>query len=191
MVPKDTLVGVVISGGKSSRMGTDKSLLLWNNKPFYLHAAEILAPFCSEIYVSCNVSQSNNYILPVITDKYGSYGPISGVLSSMHALSGHSIITLPCDMPELSEGIINVMISSNKERLDGVFLKDDNNQLESMLAIYNPSIYSKLLAWYDSGKYSLKKFIESCDNISYLTLDMHTLINLNTPTELDNFNRNN
>ena len=63
MVPKDTLVGVVISGGKSSRMGTDKSLLLWNNKPFYLHAAEILAPFCSEIYVSCNVSQSNNYIL--------------------------------------------------------------------------------------------------------------------------------
>ena len=191
MVPKDTLVGVVISGGKSSRMGTDKSLLLWNNKPFYLHAAEILAPFCSEIYVSCNVSQSNNYILPVIIDKYGSYGPISGVLSSMHALSGHSIITLPCDMPELSEGIINEMISSNKERLDGVFLKDDNNQLEPMLAIYNPTIYSKLLAWYDSGKYSLKKFIESCDNISYLTLDMHTLINLNTPTELDNFNRNN
>lgn len=191
MVPKDKLVGVVISGGKSSRMGTDKSLLLWNNKPFYLHTAEILAPFCSEIYVSCNVSQSNNYILPVITDKYGSYGPISGVLSSMHALSGHSIITLPCDMPELSEGIINEMISSNKERLDGVFLKDDNNQLEPMLAIYNPTIYSKLLAWYDSGKYSLKKFIESCDNISYLTLDMHTLINLNTPTELDNFNRNN
>ena len=191
MVPKDKLVGVVISGGKSSRMGTDKSLLLWNNKPFYLHAAEILAPFCSEIYVSCNVSQSNNYILPVIIDKYGSYGPISGVLSSMHALSGHSIITLPCDMPELSEGIINEMISSNKERLDGVFLKDDNNQLEPMLAIYNPTIYSKLLAWYDSGKYSLKKFIESCDNISYLTLDMHTLINLNTPTELDNFNRNN
>ena len=109
----------------------------------------------------------------------------------MHALSGHSIITLPCDMPELSEGIINEMISSNKERLDGVFLKDDNNQLEPMLAIYNPTIYSKLLAWYDSGKYSLKKFIESCDNISYLTLDMHTLINLNTPTELDNFNRNN
>ena len=191
MVPKDTLVGVVISGGKSSRMGTDKSLLLWNNKPFYLHAAEILAPFCSEIYVSCNVSQSNNYILPVIIDKYGSYGPISGVLSSMRALSGCSIITLPCDMPELSEGIINEMISSNKERLDGVFLKDDNNQLEPMLAIYNPTIYSKLLAWYDSGKYSLKKFIESCDNISYLTLDMHTLINLNTPTELDNFNRNN
>lgn len=191
MVPKDTLVGVVISGGKSSRMGTDKSLLLWNNKPFYLHTAEILAPFCSEIYVSCNVSQSNNYILPVIIDKYGSYGPISGVLSSMRALSGCSIITLPCDMPELSEGIINEMISSNKERLDGVFLKDDNNQLEPMLAIYNPTIYSKLLAWYDSGKYSLKKFIESCDNISYLTLDMHTLINLNTPTELDNFNRNN
>ncbi|MBK8841851.1 MAG: NTP transferase domain-containing protein [Saprospiraceae bacterium] len=45
MVPKDKLVGVVISGGKSSRMGTDKSLLLWNNKPFYLHTAEILHSF--------------------------------------------------------------------------------------------------------------------------------------------------
>ena len=191
MVPKDKLVGVVISGGKSSRMGTDKSLLLWNNKPFYLHAAEILAPFCSEIYVSCNVSQSNNYILPVITDKYGSYGPISGVLSSMHALSGHSIITLPCDMPELSEGIINEMISSNKERLDGVFLKDDNNQLEPMLAIYNPSIYSKLLAWYDSGNYSLKKFIESCNNVSYIKLGAQSLININTTKELDNLKRKN
>mgnify|MGYP000857379655 CR=1 FL=1 len=191
MVPKDKLVGVVISGGKSSRMGTDKSLLLWNNKPFYLHTAEILAPFCSEIYVSCNVSQSNNYILPVIIDKYGSYGPISGVLSSMRALSGCSIITLPCDMPELSESIINEMISTNKEKQDGVFLKDDNNQLEPMLAIYNPSIYSKMLAWYDSGNYSLKKFIESCNNVSYIKLGAQSLININTTKELDNLKRKN
>ncbi|MBK8841850.1 MAG: hypothetical protein IPO33_02910 [Saprospiraceae bacterium] len=62
-------------------------------------------------------------------------------------------------MPELSEGIINEMISTNKEKLDGVFLKDDNNQLEPMLAIYNPSIYSKMLAWYDSGNYSLKSLL--------------------------------
>jgi len=191
MVPKDKLVGVVISGGKSSRMGTDKSLLLWNNKPFYLHTADILAPFCSEIYVSCNVSQSNNYILPVIIDKFESNGPMTGVLSSLAALREHSIITLPCDMPEISKDILNDIVNSNDKMLDGVFVRDNNDQMEPLIAIYNPSIYLKLLAWYDSGNYSLKKFIESCNNVSYIKLGAQSPININTPNELDNFNKKN
>ncbi len=189
MVPKDKLVGVIISGGKSSRMGADKSLLLWNNKPFYLHAAEILTPFCSEIYVSCNPAQAENYNLPTIIDKYESNGPMTGVLSSLAALREQSIITLPCDMPEISKDILNEIVNSNDKMLDGVFLKDNNDQIEPLIAIYNPSIYSKLLTWYDSGNYSLKKFIESCDNVSCIMLGDRNLVNINTPAEFDNFNR--
>ncbi|MBK7603860.1 MAG: molybdenum cofactor guanylyltransferase [Saprospiraceae bacterium] len=191
MVKKNIFKGIIICGGQSSRMGSDKSLLFWNGVPFYKHIEKILSKHCDQVFISCNESQKSNYDLPVIVDNYEQIGPMAGVLTSLESFPNCPIFTFPCDMPFIDQGIIKKMIGGYNNTFDGVFIKDSKGQIEPLIAIYNPSIYSKLLAWYDSGNYSLKKFIESCNNVSYIKLGEQSLININTTKELDNLKRKN
>jgi len=48
------LGGIVLCGGKSSRIGKDKGMLLYNNKCLVLHAIDIINPYCTEVILSTN-----------------------------------------------------------------------------------------------------------------------------------------
>lgn len=58
MVDKKNITGIILAGGKSSRMGTDKGFLLLNNKPFVQYSIDALKPFVSEIMI---VSDNPDY----------------------------------------------------------------------------------------------------------------------------------
>jgi molybdopterin-guanine dinucleotide biosynthesis protein A len=52
------MTGVVLIGGKSSRMGEDKAMMVYKEQPLYKIAAEKIAPFCDKIYLSANHDQT-------------------------------------------------------------------------------------------------------------------------------------
>lgn len=183
MEGKTTLSGIIICGGKSSRMGTDKSLLDLNGLKYYEHVRNILAEFCEEVFISCRLSQISNYNLPAIADKYEDRGPMAGVLSCMEELKNKSILTLPCDMPFLDPEILKQMILLNKENIDGIFIRDASGQIEPMLGLYNPSLFPALISHFNLGGESLKHFIGSCPNIRFYSVDNYELINVNTPED--------
>ena len=189
MVKKNIFKGIIICGGQSSRMGSDKSLLFWNGVPFYKHIEKILSKHCDQVFISCNESQKSNYDLPVIVDNYEQIGPMAGVLTSLESFPNCPIFTFPCDMPFIDQGIIKKMIGGYNNTFDGVFIKDSKGQIEPLLAIFNPNIYSKLLRWYNSGNYSLNQFIKTLDDACYVAVNEDHLINLNTPAEFKDFNQ--
>jgi len=92
-------------------------------------------------------------------------------------------------MPFIDQGIIKKMIGGYNNTFDGVFIKDSKGQIEPLLAIFNPNIYSKLLRWYNSGNYSLNQFIKTLDDACYVAVNEDHLINLNTPAEFKDFNQ--
>src|SRR4051812_45814849 len=74
-------IGLVACGGSSSRMGTDKSMLIYNTKPQRYHVYEMLQPFCEKVFISCKKEQSATVAdgYDILTDDpvYNNIGPMA------------------------------------------------------------------------------------------------------------------
>ena len=57
---KQEVTGIILSGGKSSRLGEEKGLALFQNKPLITYAIDILTPVCDDIVISAN-NQLDDY----------------------------------------------------------------------------------------------------------------------------------
>ena len=54
---KNALYGLIMCGGKSSRMGTDKSRIVYQQKEQQYHVYQMLQTFCEKVFISCNAEQ--------------------------------------------------------------------------------------------------------------------------------------
>src|SRR5215213_7303867 len=83
-----TLNGLVLAGGKSTRMGEDKSIVQWHNKEQHYYVADMLTAFCKEVFISCRAEQGEtvdrNY--KIITDEYENAGPLGAIVSAFHEI---------------------------------------------------------------------------------------------------------
>src|SRR4051812_24633015 len=99
----DPLYGLIACGGKSSRMGFDKSTIVYHGKPQRYHVYNLLQPFCEKIFISCNHEQAAS-ILPeysfiVDTERAQHRGPIAALVSAFEQFPGASFLLIGCDYP--------------------------------------------------------------------------------------------
>jgi molybdopterin-guanine dinucleotide biosynthesis protein A len=73
------LSGIILAGGKSSRMGQDKGLMLFRGKQMVQYSIELLNLFTSQILISSNNQEYNQFGFPVVSDIYKECGPIGGL----------------------------------------------------------------------------------------------------------------
>ena len=81
-----SLNGLILAGGKSVRMGVDKSALQVNGSTQVAYLAELLKPFVDQVFVSIRDEQKNLQQfkgLEIITDKFKTASPLNGILSAM------------------------------------------------------------------------------------------------------------
>jgi len=159
--PNDDLIGVVLMGGKSSRMGTDKSLLEIDNQPLYKIAGQKLALYCNQVFLSVNEKQpiENNYDYSCITDRYEGEGPIGAILSCMDKLET-PILFLACDMPLINhEDIANLIKTRNKNQICTTYFHPKQQIYEPLLSIWETASLPVLETYFASGNRSLQKFL--------------------------------
>lgn len=74
------LNGLVLAGGKSQRMGNPKDKINWHGKEQRYFAADLLAPFCNEVFISCRKDQLENFDpnYNALTDTFLNMGPSGG-----------------------------------------------------------------------------------------------------------------
>lgn len=173
-LPKQTnntnaLIGLVLCGGQSVRMGRDKAFITYHNKPQYAHVADMLQPFCDEVYISCNAQQKNNitqyykYIEDNATFKNA--GPLTGVLSAFNQWPQHSLLVIGCDYPYLNRTDIKALLETRQPDIDVVCFKNtDTNFEEPLLAIYEKQCAPLLLNFYQNGQQSLRHFIKTVNH---------------------------
>jgi molybdopterin-guanine dinucleotide biosynthesis protein A len=102
----DKLLGVVLCGGESRRMGHDKGLLDREGKPWAIRMGEKLAPWPIPVVWSINTRQRAAYaaILPpeqLIEDALDLPGPLDGLFSVHARFPDRDLLLLACDMPDL------------------------------------------------------------------------------------------
>ena len=96
------IVGAVLAGGQSSRMGQDKAMLPFKGETLLHHQVQLLRRICSHVVVSGEYPGFD-----CIPDSVAKYGPISGIYSVAKRFQNTALLVVPVDMPQLTEEHLN------------------------------------------------------------------------------------
>mgnify|MGYP000857397867 FL=1 len=98
--------GVVLAGGKSTRMGRDKALVEVDGKPMIQHAIDVLLPQVKELIVIGDPRKYRRFHDDIIPDELEGLGPLGGIVTAMgHARYDH-LLVLACDVPEVNAKLL-------------------------------------------------------------------------------------
>ena len=101
------MVGAVLAGGESRRLGRDKALLPWSGKPLVLHLFEILQEVVSEVVVVTVSGRSYGELgMPVIHDRFEGKGPLAGIHAALDWARSRPVFVVACDLPFVSVELV-------------------------------------------------------------------------------------
>ncbi len=180
------LQGLVLAGGRSTRMGRDKGLMQYHNKPQREYMADLLAPLCKEVFISCRPEQAAEIQAPYrpLPDTFHDLGPYGALLSAFRAYPDSAWMIVACDLPLLNAHTLQFLYTHrNPSRIATAFQSPDNAFPEPLIAIWEPKAYPTLLQFLAQGYSCPRKVLIQC-HVQLLTApDSKALTNVNTPEE--------
>jgi molybdopterin-guanine dinucleotide biosynthesis protein A len=157
------VTGFVLAGGMSSRMGTNKAMLMYKNKPLVLHAAEILQPVASKVVISAKKNIYRFTGLECWTDETDIFAPMAGIYSCLKRSSTELNIFLSCDMPLVTAGFLEeLLIVAQSASL--VIPVHDEHCYEPLCAVYNRNLLETIKRSISKNEFGLKKFAMESDH---------------------------
>jgi molybdopterin-guanine dinucleotide biosynthesis protein A len=141
---KDTqveLYGLVLSGGKSTRMGKDKGVIQYHNLPQREHIYNLLSQVCDKTFLSIRKEQTSEISKDIasIVDKDEFKGPFNGLISAHKAYPKVAWLVLACDLPLIDLNAINqLMAARDKEKNATAFATRKSGLPEPLAAIWEP-----------------------------------------------------
>lgn len=182
------LKGLVLAGGKSQRMGSDKGLLSYHGKPQREYMADIMAEFCTELVLSCRPGQldetaTNLHLLP---DSFLGLGPFGAILSAFREDPNAAWLVVACDLPLLdSKTLAHLIAHRNPSKLATAFLNPATNFPDPLVTIWEPRAYPALLSFLAQG-YSCPRKVLINTEIEIVDIpSANALRNVNTPEDLE------
>jgi molybdenum cofactor guanylyltransferase len=192
------MLGVVLCGGQSSRMGSDKGLLMLNDKTWTQKAIDTLSNFQIPIAISINKNQYHDYtsIFPVdilIPDdpSLQLHGPLCGFLSVHLKYPEEDLLILACDMPLINTELISELLTKyGIETADDAFIYTTDGEPEPMPGIYRSKGLAYIHQLYSTNqlsRHSMKYMLEHIPtSFSSLPADKKVcFLNFNTHAELN------
>ncbi len=182
MITKVT--GVILAGGKSTRMGQNKALLPYRGRVLIESVIEIMTSVFSRVVLSVHRPDAYpQFQLPRIVDRYTEIGPMGGITSALE--SGESrIFCVGCDMPFLNASLIQNLC--NFDSFDAVIpVWQDRPQV--LHALYSQSLLSSFQTNIAAGRYRITDALENTHFLYLYDLDPEgrSFQNLNTPADYD------
>ena len=114
MSTKQNRTAIILSGGKSSRMGEDKGLMLLNGKPMIQHVINVVTPLVDEVIIISNQSTYKKFGLKVYEDLIKDKGPLAGIYTGLFYSSSEKNIVLSCDTPYINSALISFLLDNSK-----------------------------------------------------------------------------
>ncbi|MGI4803842.1 MAG: molybdenum cofactor guanylyltransferase [Janthinobacterium lividum] len=181
-----TLKGLVLAGGKSTRMGRDKAKIKWNGKEQQYHLADLLALYCDEVFISCREDQQQN-INPdykVLVDNYADAGPLEAILTAFEKYPKCGWLVIACDLPLLDQPTLNYLVEQrNADKIATAFQSSADNLPEPLISIWEQTSYELLKKSHQKQQLSLRKILLTNGAKIIKASDADTLINANTPED--------
>ena len=179
------LNGLVLAGGKSSRMGKPKDQINWNGKEQKYFAADLLQAFCKEVFISSRHDQTfENEEYKFISDTFLGMGPLGGILSALRSDREKAWLVIACDLPLLNKQTLDFLIQNrDASKLATTFKSPFDGLPEPLITIWEPNSYPKLLEFLGKGMTCPRKVLINNDVRIIDSPFPEALMNVNTPQE--------
>jgi molybdopterin-guanine dinucleotide biosynthesis protein A len=182
------LKGLVLAGGKSTRMNQDKSLIDYHGKSQRIHMYDMLTQICNSGYIAIRSEQSNecDNVVNVIADKFIGLGPYGAILSAFQMDPNAAWLITACDQPLLDKKTLDLLISKrNSSKFATAFYNPETDFPEPLITIWEPRAYARLLYFLSLG-YSCPRKVLINSDIELVKLDNPSVLkNANTPQEYE------
>jgi molybdopterin-guanine dinucleotide biosynthesis protein A len=137
------MLGVVLCGGRSSRMGTDKGLIKLEAKTWAQTAVDKLVALQLPVVISVNATQFEEYpaVFPVEqlikdNESLDIHGPLAGVLSVHGQYPQEDLLVLACDMPLMERAVMEQLAAAYESNQQEAYVFTNNGEPEPLCAIY-------------------------------------------------------
>ena len=153
------LTGIILAGGKSKRMGTDKAFIKLNGKTLLKHSIELIKPFCNSLLISSNNPDHEKFGYKIIPDKFPNCGPIGGIYSCLKKSEPDWSFVISVDSAFVEPEFIKFLIS-------------EINEFEAVVPIHTKGKEPLIALYHKNCLVEIEKMIQSGD------FKMHNLLNV-------------
>lgn len=193
MIDKKNITGIILAGGKSSRIGSDKGFLLLNNKTFIQHIIEAMQPLVDEVIIVSNNADYDIYNLKRVDDLIKNAGPLAGVYTGLHHSNTENNLVLSCDVPLINTDTLKKLTDNIEGNVDVIQL-ESNSKTMPLIALYKKHCESRFLKLLQQGERRLRFAVKQCNvktivlnkELEKFTANVNTLNNLKEITNAIN-----
>jgi len=198
MIDRHDITGLILAGGRSSRMGgSDKGLQMVRGMPLAMHALSRLAPQVGATIINANrnLDLYQAFGVPVVRDSVPDFaGPLAGVLAGMEQCRTGWLVTAPCDSPLLPVDLVARLVeglSSAKAELAMAVTRGTQGQRQPqpVFCLLPVSALDSLQAYLAGGGHKVETWAASHRLAEVMFEDALAFANINTLEELHAFDR--
>ena len=146
----------ILSGGKSRRFGTDKTLTMLRGKPLYTYPLSFAQKISDDVmFISRDKDKYKPFENDVryLEDDYENQSALAGVLTALDRAKHDKILIIAADMPFVNNAIVDILMNS-LDRFD-IATPIINDKLMPLISIYNKNVYEIFFNFYNNGIYRL------------------------------------
>ena len=193
---EDNILGAILAGGQSKRMGKDKLFLELNNKKLIEHTIDKVKKYLKEVIIVTNQDNeffSKNNLIAVKDCIQGQLGPLVGILTAMKWAKENLskclwIATFPCDTPFFPESIIKNFIEESEKKESLILCASSHGRKHNIFGLWSLDLYDKLkddLIYKKIRKVQDWTEKNKIKNLEFEFKDYDPFFNINTKEDLE------
>lgn len=191
-IDPDQITGVILAGGRGSRMGgADKGLQPYRGVPLAMHALLRLAPQVGEVMINANrnLAAYESMGVAVWPDALADYpGPLAGFLAGLEHCETPYLVTVPCDSPHFPEDLVarlaQGLVEADAEIAMAATREDGGVQRHPVFCLMKTEVLESLVAFVHGGERKIDRWTGRHRTVEVVFDDASAFFNANTLDEL-------
>lgn len=176
------ILGVVLSGGRSSRFGSNKAFALFHGEKMIVRILNTMSAVFSNVVIAANTSWKYEGLgFKVIKDSIPNRGPLGGIVTALRLAD--KIFVCACDMPFVNKDSIE-LITAKADDFDAVVARTAFG-IEPLFAVYKEPVRKYFEKALQDKNGSVREALNEVKRIAYVDIDKKNLLGINTVEELD------
>lgn len=198
MIAIDDITGLILAGGRGSRMGgVDKGLQNHQGMPLAMNALLRLSPQVGAVLINANrnLAAYESMGVPVWPDTLADYaGPLAGFMTGLEHCETPYLVTVPCDSPLFPLDLVPRLAQALEEADAEIAMAatpapDGGQQVQPVFCLMRAEVLEGLVRFTQSGQRKIDKWTAQHRCVTVLFEDEQAFANANTPEELQQLQR--
>ena len=192
MIARADVTGLVLAGGRGSRMGgVDKGLQIYRGMPLALHAMLRLAPQVGQVMINANrnLAAYESFGVPVFTDATSDFaGPLAGFVAGLEQCQTPYLATVPCDSPlfpaDFVERMAAALAGANAEIAVASAPEDGRMRAQPVFCLMRSALLESLVRFTHAGSRKIDRWTAQHACVEVPFDNARAFFNANTLAEL-------